>query len=59
MRVRKTKGTLTPSGKRQIAVTLDPELLEALVREAVASERPVSALIRYYIKLGMKQNEQA
>lgn len=53
--MRKAKGTETPEGKRQIAVKFDRELFDQLAREAAARPCSFAALVRFYLKLGMKK----
>lgn len=55
--MRKAKGTETPEGKLQIAVKFDPEMFDHLAREAAAIGSSFSALVRFYVKQGMKQDE--
>ena len=53
--MRKAKGTETPSDKRQIAITFDRELFDLLAREAAATGCSFGALVKFYIKEGMKK----
>ena len=50
--MRKAKGTETPSGKRQIAITFEPDLFRWIAEEAVKNELTFSEQVRIYIKEG-------